>query len=318
LFSELFRDFVGAGWDMKKQILNLVRLQGRCLHGEDAALAGLCDACSTGMGTAVPLNFLLSGQVLADCCQNVQHSQGSDVCERWAALSVHRFEVEKVNRQGLEAVGREIRLRGQDDGHAVFLGDMAVLLGLYGSLAAFPARVWAVGLHDRGDDEESVTEQSIKTLPDNVQFGRLGRLEHVGAQYLEEVEAGQFRFRVPTGELLVVLLAARVGEPEASLESPTWAHLMVALMGLGSRFELDAALDLAKLLGCEERVQRGFAIVRLYCEDIAKLIPAKSLTIPLWERMALRIAASRMLREAVEGESDAAMNGTTPMMSVAI
>ncbi len=303
---------------MKNKILNLVRLQGRCLHGEDAAFDGLCSACSTGVGAAVPVNFLLSGQVLAGCRQNIKHSDNPEMCEKWAALSEHRFEVERVNRQGLEAVGREVRRRGQDDGHAVFLGDMAVLLGLYGSLAAFPARVWAVGLHDRGDEEESVTEQAIKTLPDNVQFGRLGRLERVGGHYLEEVEAGQFGFRVPTGELLVVLLAARVGEPEASLESPTWAHLMVALTGLGSRFELGAAMELAKQLGCEERVHRGFAIVRLYCEDIAKLIPAKSLTIPFWERMALRIAASRMLREAVAGDSVAAMYGATPMRSVAV
>ena len=153
----------------------------------------------------------------------------------------------------------------------------------------------------------------------NVQFGRLGRLESVGGRYLEEVEVGQFTFRVPTGALLVVLLAARVGEPEASLESPTWAHLMVALTALGSQFELEATLDLARQLGCEERVHRGFAIVRLYCEDIAKLIPSKSLTIPLWERMALRIAASRMLREAVAGESTVAgMNGSIPMRSLAV
>jgi len=303
---------------MKDRILDLVRWQGRCLQGDDAAFEGLCAACTSGMGADLPLNFLLSGQVLADCRRGVEHSQSPKMCERWAALSGHRIEVEKVNRQGLQAVGREIRRRGQDDGHAVFLGDMAVLLGLYGSLAAFPARVWAVGLHDRGDGEESVTEQAIKTLPDNVQFGRLGRLEHVGGGCLEEVEAGQFKFRVPTAELLVVLLAARVGEPEASLESPTWAHLMVALTGLGARFDLAAALDLARELGCEERVHRGFGIVRLYSEDIAKLIPGKSLTIPLWERMALRIAASRMLREAVDSQPAGGMKEPIPMRSVAV
>ncbi|RLE20687.1 MAG: hypothetical protein DRJ65_17690 [Acidobacteria bacterium] len=295
-----------------------MRWQGRCLQGEDAAFEELCSACSNGMGAAVPLNFLLSGQVLADCRQNVKHSQGPDMCERWAALSAHKFEVERFNRQGLQAVGREISRRGQDDGHAVFLGDIAVLLGLYGSLAAFPARLWAVGLHDHGDGEESVTEQAIKTLPDNVQFGRLGRLERVGGEYLEKAEAGQFKFRIPTGQLLVVLLAARVGEPEASLESPTWAHLMIALTALGSRFDLESTLALAQQLGCAERVHRGFAIVRLYCEDIAKLIPAKSLTIPLWERMALRIAASRMMREAVDGETVGGVNGWMPMRSVAV
>ncbi len=236
----------------------------------------------------------------------------------WTVLSMHRAEIERVNRRGIEAVGAKVRQLGADDGHAVFLGDVAVLMGLYQSLAAFPSRVWAVGLRNCESDEESVTEQAVKTLPDNVRFGRLGRIETVGGPFLKEVEVGDFRFRIPSEELLVAFLAARVGEPEASLESPTWAHLMIAVTAMGSRFDFDTVRKLARELGCEERIHRGFAIARMFSDEIAEMIPAKELVIPLWERMALRIAASRMLREAVESERPDEFAGSLEPRAVAV
>ena len=110
-------------------------------------------------------------------------------------------------------------------------------------------------------------------------------------------------WRMPRYDLMIVILAARVGEPEASPASATWAQLAAAIKGRKHAVELDRILEMAAGLRLQERVHRGLAIVRSIFPELGKLIPSRRLEVPAWERLALRLAASRLVKAAIADEA---------------
>jgi hypothetical protein len=185
----------------------------------------------------------------------------------------------------------------------LLLGDSAVLLGLYGTRRAFRVKTSVIGVPDHvGVGEQSIIERALTAPPFDVRFGRLGRLESRFDDLSREVMLDGVLWRVPTTELLLVLLAARVGEPEASPESPAWAHLVAALKGGKEEIEIEHVFDLADELDLGGRVHRGLAIVRVLFPELGRMIPSGRLDIPGWERVALRLAANRLVQAAVGEE----------------
>jgi hypothetical protein len=218
-------------------------------------------------------------------------------------LFEYRTSVDTANRHKLSQIRRRLADARFPSDQVLLLGDPAVLLGLYRSLGAFRAQTWAIGVPgvaDRG--VESVAEQAIMALPFEVRFGRLGNLEGRLEDISELVEVDDDCWRVPDRELLVVLLAARVGEPEANPATGTWAHLAAALKGMRDEFDLDAVFSVASEMDLTERVHRGLAITCGLFPELGRIVPSEKLRIPVWERVALRVAASRFLKTAVEQE----------------
>jgi hypothetical protein len=67
-------------------------------------------------------------------------------------------------------------------------------------------------------------------------------------------------------------------------------------------FDLDAVFSMAGELDLTERVHRGLAITCGLFPELGRIVPSGRLNIPAWERVALRVAASRLLKTAVEQE----------------
>jgi hypothetical protein len=187
---------------------------------------------------------------------------------------------------------------------AVLLGDAAVLLALYRSLAAFPARLWVVA--PAGGTRRSTRSATVAVMSgtaSDFSFAGIGRLAGPLRQYSATVEAGGRSWRVPTRELLVVLLAARVGDPESSPIPPQWPHLATALLASRDALDHEVVLELAAELNLAPKVHRGLAAARQLVPELGGQFSDGRLEIPWWERtIALPIAARRLLKESLVAE----------------
>ena len=194
----------------------------------------------------------------------------------------------------------------------VLLGDAAVMLALYGSLAAYRARLFVVvPAGDLGRDARPAIEASLSAPASDFIVARPGRLAGPLRQFSATVDAGGRTWRTPTRELLVMLLAARVGNP-GSLPTPArWPHLVTTLLAHGDTLDLGVVLDIADEAGLSGHVQRGLAVACELAHELAELLPEERLEIPWWERaLALPIAARRLLKESlVVAESTEAVVG---------
>ena len=222
-----------------------------------------------------------------------------------------RGAVKERNLEALAAVARSLEAGGLGagpDGPPVLLGDAAILLGLYDSLAVFPASLWVVAVPGAGARGTGpALEEALTAPPFDLRVCGLGSLAGLIGGHSRLVEAGPTRWRVPSGELLVALMAGRVGDPEAVPTPPSWFHLAVAILGWGDRLDLDAVLTLAAELRIAPQVHRGLAAAAVLFPELAPVVPAPALEIPVWERwVALRIAASRLVKYSLGtmGEDD--------------
>jgi hypothetical protein len=281
-------------------LLELIRWQGRGLRFDYAAGRGLLEACYSATGAGVPEDFLTASLCVLESAAEHIGASASSVRADFSALFDRQSEIARDNLSKLQSVENrlaEVKLRPED---VLLLGDPAVLLGLYRSLGAFAAQTWAVGIPGLSTStEESVTEQAIRGMPFEVRFGWMGALEGRVEANSRLATVGEARWRVPTRDLLIVVLAARVGEPEASPASGTWAQLSAALKGMQDDLRVDEMLTMADELALTERAHRGLAIVTSVFPELRKIIPVRRLKVPAWERVAFRVAGSRLVKTAV-------------------
>ncbi len=238
------------------------------------------------------------------------------------ALGAAEFERRTAATPGCEVAGRLDAIRQENvqnlerlaailnDGDgarpvpAVLLGDAAVLLSLYRSLAAFPARLWVVApAEGTKRTTRSATVAVLSGAASDFSFAGVGRLAGPLRRYSAPVTAGGRTWRVPTGELLVMLMAARVGDPESSPTPPQWPHLATALLASQDALDHGLVLALAAELDLAPKVHRGLAAARQLVPELGRHFPDQRLEIPWWERtIALPIAARRLLKESLVPE----------------
>jgi hypothetical protein len=287
--------------DRMSALLELVRWQGRGFRADYAVGRGLLDACYSARDVGVPDEFISAALCVLEVASQRIGASSAVVRADFSDLFNLQVEMESSNRKGLDQVRKrleDIKIEPKD---VLLLGDLGMLLGLYQSLGAFRAQAWAVGIPGLSNTvKDSVTEQSVMALPFEVRFGWLGALEDRLDVQSRLMQVGDAAWRVPSRELLVVLLAARVGEPQVNPSSGSWAHLAVALKAMRDEFWVDEALRLAGELQLAERVHRGLAIVCNIFPELGSIIPSSSLDIPVWERVALRVAATKLLKTATE------------------
>jgi hypothetical protein len=294
---------VAERFDRLSGLLELIRWQGRGLRDDYAAGRGLLEACFTAVEVGVPEDFVTAGICILEAATERMGASTASIPADFPEVFERRQAIENANRRELSLVRQRLIDARFPSDNVLLLGDPGVLLGVFRSLAAFRAQTWAIGVPGVSDhDVESVAEQAIMALPFEVRFGRLGYLEDRLESFSELVDVDGVKWRVPDRELLVVLLAARVGEPEASPATATWAQLAAALKGMRDEIELDEIMELADGLDLTGRVHRGLAVVCSVFPELGRIIPDKRLEIPAWERVALRVAATRLVKTAVADE----------------
>ena len=210
---------------------------------------------------------------------------------------------ERENAEALEAIAR--LACGTEE--PALIGDGAVLLGLYGTLAAFRAAEWVVLVRQGANGAAAAAAGG--DLPFVLRVGPSQRLEVPLARWSAGVEAAGCRWRVPVDELFVVLLAARVGDPAALPSPPHWFHLAVAMLAWRDRLNVHTVLTLADRLDLAAKAQRGLAMVGSLFPELKPGLDLSSFEIPLWERLlAVPVAARRVVRESmaevVRGEGE--------------
>jgi hypothetical protein len=282
-------------------VLRTVELMARTMAGSEAANGQLVDAIYECLAVEAPEFFVTSGLT-------VNHEF---VCEHGCASPEEcllpgpaktREEIRQVNTETLGYVREHLVARGHANGKpALLLGDGAVLLGLYGCLGAFEGSLWIAGIHGEAKNgERSVTLQSLTAAPAEVRVAPCGKICDLLKTHTKEVEAAGQIWRVPVGELQVVLLAARVGDPESSPLPPFWVHLALALGRYKGKISWDEVHRVAQHLNLEEQVARGLAVEQRLMPWVLKGQFVKPNGLPLWERaLAVPLAAKRLLREAV-------------------
>jgi hypothetical protein len=278
--------------------LRLARSIAVVLRGDGEALAGLLSAAELCRDARLPDDFTGVGLVVW------QRRRGAGAPPLRADLQYivdRQAIVERENSEALEAVAR--LACGTEE--PALIGDGAVLLGLYGTLAAFRAAEWVVLVRQGANGAAAAAAEG--ELPFVLRVGPSQRLEVPLARWSVGVEAAGCRWRVPVGELFVVLLAARVGDPAALPSPPHWFHLAVAMLTWRDRLNVHTVLTLADRLDLAAKAQRGLAMVGSLFPELKPGLDLSSFEIPLWERLlAVPVAARRVARESM---SDAAREG---------
>jgi len=290
-------------FDKVSALLELIRWQGRGLRSDYSAGQGLMEICYTAAELGVPVEFVSAGLCVLEAAAARIGASMATVRADFPSVMAYQNDAEERNSAEQAEVLRRLAAMNLAPEQVLLLGDSAVLLGVYGTVRAFLVRSCAIGIPDHaGVGEQSITERMLAAQPVEISFGGLGRLEERLEELSRVLLLDGTRWRVPSPELMVVMLAARVGEPEANPESPAWAHLAALLKGGKERIETPDVLELADHLELGPRVHRGLAVVRVLFPELGRVIPMESLKIPAWERVALRLAANKLVQAAIGEE----------------
>ncbi len=282
--------------DRLSAVLELVRWQGRGLGADHAAGRVLMEVCTTAAELGTPLDLLSAGLCVLEAVGQRTGDSMAAIRGSFPQVAAHQRQLEALNSQELGQVKDHLDTLTLAPEQVLLLGDAALMLALHGTLRAFRASTWAIGLPAfAGVGEQSITEPAVQALPFEISFGRLGRLEERLDDLTRVCMLDGVLWRIPDRDLMVVLIAARVGDPEPGPTNHTWAHLASILMGHREDIDVGVVLRLADALHLADRVQRGLAVTRLIFPELGRLKGAGALDIPSWELEALRPAAERLL-----------------------
>jgi hypothetical protein len=225
--------------------LDYARCIAAALRSDDAAASSLLAGAAACRDARVPDEF--SGVGLVVWRNHYTGPQPAVRPDLQYILDRH-VALEQANRKALEAIGQLVDANGAHQGPPpALIGDESVLLGLYGTLAAFRAVEWVVLVRPTVDGAPRPPTASLES-PFTLRVGPSQRLEVPLRRWSTGVSAAGRTWRVPTGELFAVLLAARVGDPAALPSPPHWFHLAVALMAWRDSLNVHTVLTLADRL----------------------------------------------------------------------
>lgn len=292
-----------TGFSRLSALLELVRWMGRGLRGDGSSPLRLMELCMTCVDLGVPMEHVSAGLAVLERVAG-EFGFGTDTLgATLPSAMAYRRELEETNRGRLAAVAEVARELGPQERPPLLLGDFSSLLEVFGSLGAHPSRVVILGVAGSGGREESVTRRLMSAAPSEVSVAPEGRLAGVAGRYSRVESLGDADFRLPTGPLLVVLLAARLGDPMANPASPAWLQLAVALKAWRDGLDIGEVLALAGEVGLEGPVHHGLAIVSSIFPEFGRLVPVKELNLSAMERrVAVPLAARKVVAYSLEGE----------------
>lgn len=281
----------------RETVMPMVASLAAGLNGDRAAAERIRELCRCRRRDE-PADFFLTAGVSVlrrllcpGVCEKYGDCEFSSVCQHLAAnASANLVELTRISRQ-FDLEGARM------DAPPLLLGDPAVLLRVYGGLEAFRAGLWVVGVsgYDPGD-EESAALNAVCADGADVRISEIGRLRRVGED-TRDVELVNRRWRMPRRELLVAMLAARVGESDARPLPPMWVHLAVALQMWRGTIGFERVFELADKLRLAPQLHRGLAVTVAIVPELREAVPEEGLRLPKWERMITVPLAARRLRD---------------------
>lgn len=285
----------------------VVRAAARAAEGESATAVGLDRLCAQARQRGVPERLLRPSLVIA--ARSWSDETLPLTLSRQLAVS---DGTEVFNVRLLAMLAERVGLAGESTSDALLLGDAGLLAGLYGSLGAFPLRLplaATLSATDGGGDGPLYLRGRGGVLG-VVPLGPLAELVRHNSRRWND---GTQSWRVPRRELMLTLLAARLGDPLAHPDPPLWHHLALLLLLWPENEGRGLVLEHAARLGLLAQVGRGLAVLgHLFPElqgwagggQIQLSLLARSLAVPLAAR-ALVGAAFNEEPEQVETDTAA-------------
>jgi hypothetical protein len=281
----------------------VVRAAARAAEGESTESIGLDELCAAARARGVSERLLRPFLVIAargwsDETLPLTLSRQLAASDGTAAF----------NGRLLGLLAERVQLSNERTADALLLGDAALLAGLYGSLGAFPLRLplAAIATATNAGSGMPLYLRARGGVFGVVPLGPLGELVRHNSRRWND---GARTWRVPRRELMLTMLAARLGDPLAHPDPPLWHHLALLLMLWPENEGRELVLEHAARLGLLAQVGRGLAVLgHLFPElqswagngRIQLSLLARSLAVPLSAR-ALVGAAFEEEPEPVEG-----------------
>lgn len=286
--------------DQSRAVVELARALARTIERHDSHLA-LIEGCQRCVRAEAPDDFVrVAVAVVASHLGAVEVRQylpgklGELLETCTAVVDGNIAAVEKLRGALHNRVGEGAEA-------PVLLGDGAALLGLYGTLSAFRATVLEAAATKRvGLEILGQLAPVLRSAPDEVATAFVPGLVTALPGALRPIRAGEMVWQVPTGELLALLLAARLGDPEAAPLPLQWFHLAVQLLTLR---DLDPGrlVMAAEALGVGGATCRGLATMTRIIPELTVQVPLAQLDLSRWETLlAMPVPSRKVVRESLK------------------
>jgi len=268
-----------------EHISDLVRRHARVLRGEDYPLLRRIKALVRAREANVPERFLLPFSSALHRLIDASKFDPAAIPVSVGSLFLANRRCLERNLAQLEGMAALVRGEGAAPESSVLTGDWGALAGVYGDPGAFLATHWGLLLPGGA----YLTEKTREELPPPEE------------EWSERVELGRSVWRRPKPPFLLALLAAHLGNPQASPTPSLWPHLGLGLLLWRDTVRVGEVLDLGMRLNLLENVEHGLAIATHVFPELRTWGDSDQLRIPSWEKkFAIPLAARRLM----QGERD--------------
>jgi len=267
---------------------DVVRAAARAAEGESTESVGLDQLCSAARMRGVSERLLRPFLIIA--ARSWSNETLPLTLGRQLAVS---DSTSMFNAHLLGMLAERVGLSGESTSDALLLGDAALLAGLYGSLGAFSLRLPLAATATATDLGNGGLPLYLRARGGVLGVVPLGPLAELVRHNSRKWTDGVHTWRVPRRELMLTLLAARLGDPLAHPDPPLWHHLALLLKLWPEGEGRGLVLELAARLGLMSQVGRGLAVLgHLFPElqswaangQIQLSLLARSLAVPLSAR----------------------------------
>ncbi len=279
----------------------VIRAAARAADGESANDVGLDRLCVLARQRGVGERLLRPSLVIAarawsDETLPLTLSRQLAVSDGTAAF----------NGRLLSLLAERVGLAGESTSDALLLGDAGLLAGLYGSLGAFPLRLPLAATMSATDGAEELPLY-LRARGGVLGLVPLGPLVELVRNNSRRWNDGTRTWRVPRRELMLTLLAARLGDPLAHPDPPLWHHLALLLLLWPETEGRELVLEHAARLGLLAQVGRGLAVLGHLFPELHGWAGGGQIKLSLLARsLAVPLAARALVGAAFEEEAEPA------------
>ena len=271
-------------------------------RGDTAAAAQLPQWAATALEARVP------AQLLAPIVGQPRPRPGRPV----AAEPAQRDRVAAANAAVLEQLVVELDGDRRPPGAACLLGDAALLALLYDDLGAFSLRLPLAGRRS-ADDGRGLVDLHLRQSGGAPATAPLGVLGDAFRGSIRWVHA-DYTWRLPSRELLLALLVARLGDPAAPAGPTLWHHLSLAAGAWRDTLDHQRLVDFGNRLGIRAPLDRGLAILGELFPELGAPFEAARRALSIVERsIGVPLAARRLVALSLAAEAAAAPGALRPV-----
>jgi hypothetical protein len=275
----------------------VVRAAARAAEGESTLSLGLDRLCATARMRGVPERLLRPFLVIA-----ARHWSDETLPLTLSRQLAVGNGTAEANARLLTLLAERVGLSGESTSDALLLGDAALLAGLYGTLGAFPLRL-PLAATASATDAGTGLPLYLRARGGVLGIVPLGPLAELVRNNSRRWSDGTHTWRVPRRELMLTLLAARLGDPLAHPDPPLWHHLALLLQLWPEAEGREMVLEHAARLGLLSQVGRGLAVLGHLFPELQSWAGSGRIQLSLLARsLAVPLAARALVGAAFEEE----------------